>query len=130
MIQFSGNAALVQAAFHTTIHKYAVNGRENWANSSDPSIPAALTPAVAGIASLNNFPKQAAHRLGATVTRDKATGRLKAVNPQFTFPAGCQGATGTEVLRRNPVRSGDDLQHPAAVERRRDRLRPNHRDRF
>src|SRR5271170_8296672 len=31
VIQFSGNAALVQAAFHTTIHKYAVNGKENWA---------------------------------------------------------------------------------------------------
>jgi subtilase family serine protease len=102
VIQFSGNAALVQTAFHTTIHKYAVNGKENWANSSDPSIPAALTPAVAGIASLNNFPKQAAHRLGATVTRDKATGKLKAVNPQFTFPAGCQGATGTECYGVTP----------------------------
>ena len=102
VIQFSGNAGLVQAAFHTTIHKYAVNGKENWANSSDPSIPAALTPAVAGIASLNNFPKQAAHRLGATVTRDKATGKLKAVNPQFTFPAGCQGSTGSECYGVTP----------------------------
>jgi len=102
VIQFSGDAAQVQAAFHTTIHKYAVNGKENWANSSDPSIPAALTPAVAGVASLNNFPKQAAHRLGGTVRRDVTTGKLKAVKPQFTFPAGCQGTTGSECYGLGP----------------------------
>jgi subtilase family serine protease len=103
VIQFSGNAAQVQTAFHTTIHKYAVNGKENWANSSDPSIPAALTPAVAGVASLNNFPKKAAHRLGGTVTRDVATGKLKAVKPQFTYPAGCQGTTGSECYGVTPT---------------------------
>jgi len=102
VIQFSGDAAQVQATFHTTIHKYAVNGKENWANSSDPSIPAALTPAVAGVASLNNFPKQAAHRLGGTVRRDVTTGKLKAVKPQFTFPAGCQGTTGSECYGLGP----------------------------
>src|SRR5580658_1334162 len=95
VIQFSGNAGQVQTAFHTTIHKYAVNGKENWANSSDPSIPAALTPAVAGVASLNNFPKKAAHRLAGGFSRDMASGKLKAVKPEFTFLAGCAG-TGTE----------------------------------
>ena len=95
VIQFAGNAAQVQSAFHTAIHKYAINGSENWANASDPSIPAALTPAVAGVASLNNFPKKAAHRLAGTFSRDMATKKLKAVTPQFTFLAGCAGA-GTE----------------------------------
>lgn len=95
VIQFSGNASLVQATFHTSIHKYTVNGRENWANSSDPSIPAALTPAVAGVASLNNFPRRAAHRFAGTFSRDMATKKLKAVKPEFTFLAGCSG-TGTE----------------------------------
>src|SRR5271170_931838 len=85
VIQFSGNAGQVQSAFHTAIHKYAINGKENWANASDPSIPAALTPAVAGVASLNNFPKRAAHRLAGTFARDMATKKLKAVTPQFTF---------------------------------------------
>jgi len=95
VIQFSGNAGQVQSAFHTAIHKYAINGKENWANASDPSIPAALTPAVAGVASLNNFPKRAAHRLAGTFARDMATKKLKAVTPQFTFLAGCSGS-GTE----------------------------------
>jgi subtilase family serine protease len=91
VIQFSGNAGQVQSTFHSAIHKYTINGKENWANASDPSIPAALTPAVAGVASLNNFPKRAAHRLAGTFARDMATGKMKAVKPQFTFPAGCQG---------------------------------------
>src|SRR5271155_714381 len=41
VIEFSGTAAQVQAAFHTSIHKYTVNGTDHWANSSDPQIPAA-----------------------------------------------------------------------------------------
>jgi subtilase family serine protease len=95
VIQFSGNAAQVQSAFHTAIHKYTINAKEHWANASDPSIPAALTPAVAGVASLNNFPKKAAHRLAGTFSRDMATKKLKAVKPEFTFLAGCTGS-GTE----------------------------------
>jgi subtilase family serine protease len=96
VIQFSGNAGQVQSAFHTAIHKYTVNSQEHWANASDPSIPAALMPAVTGVASLNNFPRRAAHRLAGTFTRDMATGKLKAVKPQFTYASGCQGTTGSE----------------------------------
>src|SRR6266849_459308 len=58
VIEFSGTAAQVQEAFHTEIHKYIVNGEEHWANSKDPQIPAALTPVVAGVATLHNFPKK------------------------------------------------------------------------
>ena len=89
VIQFSGNAAQVQSAFHTVIHKYTVNAQEHWANASDPSIPAALTPAVAGVASLNNFPKRAAHRFAGTFARDMASKKMKAVTPEFTFLGGC-----------------------------------------
>ena len=55
MLEFSGSASQVQEAFHTTIHKYIVNGEQHWANASDPSIPAALTPAVKGVLTLHNF---------------------------------------------------------------------------
>src|ERR1700691_1929857 len=55
VLEFSGSASQVQEAFHTTIHKYLVKGEQHWANSSDPSIPTALTPAVAGRASLPKF---------------------------------------------------------------------------
>src|SRR6202046_2036068 len=92
VIQFSGNAAQVQSAFHTAIHKYTINAQEHWANASDPSIPAALTPAVAGVASLNNFPKRAAHRFAGTFARDMASKKMKAVTPEFTFLGGCAGA--------------------------------------
>ncbi len=47
----------MQQAFHTEIHKYVVNGQEHWANSSDPQIPAALAPVVAGVSTLHNFRK-------------------------------------------------------------------------
>src|SRR5277367_5631024 len=95
VIQFSGNASQVQSAFHTAIHDYMIDSKQHWANASDPSIPAALTPAVAGVASLNNFPRKAAHKLAGTFTRDLATGKLKAVNPEFTYAGGCQGDAGS-----------------------------------
>lgn len=58
VIEFSGVEAQVEGAFHTQIHKYLVNGEEHWANASDPQIPAALAPAVAGVWSLHNFLKK------------------------------------------------------------------------
>ncbi len=58
MIEFSGTVAQVQEALHTSIHKYLVDGKEHWANSSDPQIPTALTPVVAGVHTLHNFLKQ------------------------------------------------------------------------
>jgi hypothetical protein len=54
-IEFSGTAANVAAAFHTEMHRYQVNGVSHLANASDPSIPAALAPVVAGVVSLNDF---------------------------------------------------------------------------
>lgn len=55
VIEFSGTAAQVQETFHTAIHKYVVKGKAHWANASDPDIPAALAPVVAGVHSLHNF---------------------------------------------------------------------------
>jgi len=55
VIEFSGTAAQVQEALHTSIHKYAVSGEEHWANASDPQIPAALTLVVGGVTSLSDF---------------------------------------------------------------------------
>jgi subtilase family serine protease len=86
VIEFSGNAGQVQEAFHTTIHSYIVKGEQHWANSSDPQIPTALTPVVVGINTLHNFPKHAAHRYAGEFRRSKETGKVTAVNPQFTFP--------------------------------------------
>ena len=54
-IDFSGTAGEVREAFHTEIHRLQVHGEDHIANMSDPQIPAALAPAVAGIAWLNDF---------------------------------------------------------------------------
>ena len=85
-IEFSGNAAQVREAFHTAIHKYVapIGGRdeEHWANSSDPQIPMALAPVVAGVASLNNFGLKAMHRTMGPVVRH-ANSAL--VTPQYSI---------------------------------------------
>jgi hypothetical protein len=58
ILEFSGSASQVRETFHTAIHKYIVNGEQHWANASDPQIPAALVPGVAGVLSLHNFYKK------------------------------------------------------------------------
>jgi len=89
VVEFSGSASQVQEAFHTSIHKYLVNGEQHWANASDPQIPTALTSAVAGVASLNNFPRRSMMASAGTFKRDKATGKISAVQPLYTFPMSC-----------------------------------------
>jgi subtilase family serine protease len=55
VIDFSGSAGQVQRAFHTSIHNLDVNGARHIANVTDPQIPAALAPAVAGVVSMHDF---------------------------------------------------------------------------
>jgi hypothetical protein len=54
-LTFSGDAAQVQSAFKTEIRTYNVNGREHFANSTAPMIPAALSGIVGGFRGLHNF---------------------------------------------------------------------------
>jgi hypothetical protein len=86
-IEFSGTAGTVHAAFGSSMHRYAVKGRHHFANASDPAIPAALAPVVAGIASLNNFPRRAAsHRLG-NFRYNPATNRTSRLQDQVQSAA-------------------------------------------
>jgi subtilase family serine protease len=55
VIDFSGNAGQVRNAFHTAIHNLDVNGDHHIANVSDPQIPEALAPVVAGVISMHDF---------------------------------------------------------------------------
>ena len=86
-IEFSGTAGQVRNAFHTEIRRYAVKGEAHLANASDPAIPVALAPVVAGIVSLNNFPIQSHLKLLGTFQKSLKTGETK---PLFTFQ-GCPG---------------------------------------
>ena len=68
VIEFSGTAGDVREAFHTEIHNLDVNGVHHIANMSDPKIPAALAPAVEGIASLNDFRPHPLYKLHKNYT--------------------------------------------------------------
>jgi subtilase family serine protease len=89
VIEFSGIAAQVKEAFHTEIHHYVVDGEEHWANASDPQIPTALIPVVAGTLTLHNFPRTPMYHLAGLFSREKATGKIQPVKSFITFPGGC-----------------------------------------
>src|SRR5262249_30022586 len=57
-ITFSGTASQIGRVFHTEFHRYAVNGRDHFANALDPSVPQAFENVVAGIDGLNDFGMQ------------------------------------------------------------------------
>ena len=73
LIDFSGTATQVRQAFQTEIHHLVVNGEKHVANVSDPQIPAALAPVMAGIVSLHDFRPNAMHKMHQP-------------RSQFTFP--------------------------------------------
>ena len=91
VIEFSGTAGQVKQAFGTAIHKYVVNGEQHLANVSNPSIPTALAPVVAGVNSLHNFLKKPTNiHVG---TYSEKTKQLTAPASGLTAPA--PGLTST-----------------------------------
>ncbi len=75
LIILTGTAGQVREAFRTEIHNLNVRGEKHIANMSEPQIPKALAPVIAGFRSLHNFfPKPLSHVLG-TVQRDSKTGK-------------------------------------------------------
>jgi hypothetical protein len=89
-IEFSGNVGQVRNAFHTEIHQFNVTGESRQANASDPQVPLALTPVVAGVLTLHNFPRKSMRQTAGAFTRT-ADGR---VVPQFTGNGGNFYAVG------------------------------------
>ena len=83
VIEFTGNAGQVQQAFGTEIRKYEVGGKSYLANVQNPQIPAALAPVIAGIVSLNNFPR-VSHAIYRGDAR-KISGHA-GLQPLYTFP--------------------------------------------
>ncbi len=89
VLEFSGSASQVKEAFHTSIHKYVVNGEQHWANAGDPSIPAALAPAVTGIKTLHNFLKKPMVHMAEKYVPAK----LVESRPEFTSSTGLHALT-------------------------------------
>jgi subtilase family serine protease len=93
IIDFGGTAGMVRSAYHTEIHNLEVKGVKHFANVSDPKIPAALEPAVAGVVSLNNF-----HPTPLLVPR----GQYTFTNSEGTFYAIVPGDLAT-IYNLNPA---------------------------
>ena len=81
-IDFSGTAGQVLAAFHTEIHRLSVSGKDHIANMSDPQIPEALAPVVAGIVSLHDFRPHSMRK-----PRTQYTGVTDGIPVQLVVPA-------------------------------------------
>jgi trimeric autotransporter adhesin len=87
-LEVSGTVGAVQQAFHTSIHKYLVNGEQHYANTVDPEIPVALAPVFGGFVSLNNFRlRHYSHLLGSAEYDPKTHQAI----PEWTLPGGTLG---------------------------------------
>lgn len=91
VIEFSGSVGEVQSAFHTEIHRYVLpDGKQHWANSTNPEIPAALAPVVSGMRSLNSFyPKPLSQVISRVISKVPASRPSSQAKPQpmYTFQA-------------------------------------------
>ncbi len=54
-VTFSGNAAQIESALHTELHKYRIGDEMHFANSKSPSVPTALAGIVSSFRGLNDF---------------------------------------------------------------------------
>ena len=81
VIDFSGTAGMVRQAFETEIHRLDVNQKLHIGNMRDPRIPAALAPAVIGVASLHDFKPRVMHKARAKYTINSLGQPYQAVVP-------------------------------------------------
>jgi trimeric autotransporter adhesin len=89
-LEVAGTVGALQQAFHTTLHKYAINGQQHFSNAQDPRIPVALAPVLGGFVSLNNFPVRPYSRfLGSAQYNPKTHEAI----PEWTLPGGVLGKT-------------------------------------
>lgn len=54
-VVFKGTAARVEAALHVEIHNFLVDGEIHFANTTEPSVPAAIQPFTIGFSGLDDF---------------------------------------------------------------------------
>ena len=123
---FSATAGQVEEAFHTSLHRYAVDGESHLANAQDPQIPQALADVIAGIVSLHNFRRVSASTpFRALSGRDQSSGNSSYLNPADfaalydlnpVYDAGIQGSGVTlAVLGRSNIAREDIASFRAAL---------------
>jgi sugar lactone lactonase YvrE len=80
-IQFSGTVGQIEQAFHTEMHYFAMpNGEIHVSNDRDISVPAALSPVIAGVPTLHNFFRKSHSQM-------ERLSRMR-LGPQFTPSSG------------------------------------------
>jgi subtilase family serine protease len=97
LIDFSGTARQVLEAFGSEIHFVDSGGVRHLANVSDPEVPAALVPAVAGIVSLHDFRPHPTRRPRAQYTVSASQTLLSPADLATIYnlnPAFAQGFSG------------------------------------
>jgi hypothetical protein len=85
ILQFSGSFGQVQSTFHTSIHSFRLNSVEHHANVSNPQIPAALQPVIAGVGPLHDFRPVSQAKYGGTGRYDPSSHTIK---PNLTLFSG------------------------------------------
>jgi subtilase family serine protease len=101
-IRFSGNAAQVERTFHTEIHNLSVKGEAHIANMSDPQIPMALEPVVAGVKALHNFFPRPMHKLGGKATMNPETGKWQSTGNPASLAAAAAKGFGANAIGIHP----------------------------
>jgi hypothetical protein len=107
-IQFSGSFGQIESAFHTSIHVFEVNDASHFANVSDPQIPAALKPVVAGVGPLHDFRPTSQAQYGGKAHYDTSSRRIKPDLTLFT-------STGEPYLYVNPADAATIYDTPNAT---------------
>jgi subtilase family serine protease len=88
-LHFHGTKAQVEAAFHTQIHLFNVNGVRHFANVTDPRVPAAFAPQITAIHGLHDFYPQPGIR-----TQPQQPAASGHALPQITFNGGKNNFVG------------------------------------
>ena len=82
-VEFSGTVGQVNAAFHTQIHEYMVNGVAHHANATEVRIPHALASIVAGLSPLDDFRPTPQYQTAGQAHYDSAARNFQ---PEYTLP--------------------------------------------
>ncbi|MBV9768594.1 MAG: S8 family serine peptidase, partial [Bryobacterales bacterium] len=79
-IAFNATEQHIETALQTEIHHFRINGELHFANTTEPSVPAAIQPLVLGFTGLDDF-------------GPKPTGRFKTFKPNYTGSGGGHNVT-------------------------------------
>jgi hypothetical protein len=84
-IEFSGTAGQVSEAFQTKLHRYLDHGEARMASPTDPSVPTALAPVLAGLAPVGGYHPQSQLKV---LGQAQFNARTHQATPQWTYPEG------------------------------------------